>query len=105
MSMRNTIKCLFIVLALAAAMGCGKKGGGSGVAAPAPFNPWNPGGVPPVTPPLNPVDPDAGGASTELIPISKGRFDNYLGYTSNAPTDIKVSVSLTLFNTITRSSG
>lgn len=98
--MRNTIRFLITATLVIAALGCSKKGSdNNGASGPgSPFNPFNPGGVPPITDPQTPVNPISGGATVDFVPTSQTRFDDYLGFSSNSPSEFKLNVKLALYD-------
>jgi hypothetical protein len=97
--MRRTIYTLLLAVALVATGCSSKKSGSNG-------NPYNPGGggVPPVTDPVGGDPTTTGGATVDLV-ISKVALDEYLGWTTNVPTDAKVVINLTKQGTYTKTGG
>lgn len=104
--MRRAIYILFIVLAVAGT-GCGSKKSGGGSTGDVGVNPGGggTGGVPPITDPDPSLNPDVGGATATLTLSSKSALDQYVGWTTNSPSEFKVVVNLKKYATFAKSGG
>lgn len=94
--MRTSIyACTLITVALFAA-GCGSSSGGGSSAAS---------GFPSPVPTTTPTPGPGTGGSTAVTMTSETNFDNYLGWTANAPTNLKVLVNVSQISTYPNSAG
>ncbi len=97
--MRTSIYALTLTLVAVFAAGCGSNssGGGSNSASGYPVP------VPTTTP--SPGSGTGSGASALVAITSQSNFDNYLGWTANAPTNIQVTVNMNKIATYSSSTG
>jgi hypothetical protein len=106
--MRRKFNILFLLVAVALfTAGCGDEGGGSPVADNGyDWYDWidDINDVPPVTDP-DPSLTEGSGAVADLYLTSKGALDDYIGWTTNVPTETKVVINLKKYVTIGNDKG
>lgn len=102
--MRNKLYIIFIILTMIASVGCSDKKSGTGGGG----NNFTdvPGGddIPPVTDP-DPSLTATAGATVDLIITDKSALDDYVGWTTNTPTESKIVVNLKKYITVARAAG
>ena len=97
--MRRTIYLTYALLAIFAA-GCSSKDGGSGNSG---GNNFGENGVPPITVPDDIIN--LPGGETAQLSLNKAALDSYIGWTTNNPSNLRVTINLTKQGDYARAAG
>lgn len=104
-NLRSKFYLIFIITAMIASVGCSdKKSGGGGGNNFTDIPDDGGSGIPPITDPDPSLTADAG-ASVDLIITDKSVLDDYVGWTTNTPTESKIVVNLKKYTTIAKAGG